>query len=235
MQARNLTPPQEALDLVARPESVATLVYEQIRSAIVSKRLPPGARVTEAGLAEQMNVSKTPVREALLKLRQVGLIESAGLRGGRVVQPSPLLFHQAYEVREALEAFTAAQAAVRARPADQQRIRAAAEDSLQAALAGDRNGFRQADAVFHSAITESGGNQRIAVLLDECEALILTLRQRDLPHSEMPIACGHSHVDIAEAITARESERAGAAMNAHIRYVRDYMVASFFSGSGPTE
>ena len=76
-----------SLELPTRPESLSDVVYETIRDAIVHRTIPPGARVTETGLAKQLDVSKTPVREALLKLREIGLIEPHGACGGRGVAP----------------------------------------------------------------------------------------------------------------------------------------------------
>src|ERR1700716_2927871 len=99
------------LALHTRPESLSEVVYETIRDAIVNRTIPPGVRVTEAGLAKQLNVSKTPVREALLRLREIGLIEPSGVRGGRIILPSPTSIRQAYEVRLALETFAAEAAA----------------------------------------------------------------------------------------------------------------------------
>ena len=56
------------------PERLADMVYETIRQSIMDKTLAPGARLTESGLAAQLGVSKTPVREALLRLRRIGVI-----------------------------------------------------------------------------------------------------------------------------------------------------------------
>jgi len=86
-------------------ERLADVVYETIRDRIMDKTLPPGERVTESGIAEQLGVSKTPVREALLRLRRIGVIEPDGVRGGRVVRPSRSAIREAYEIREALEVF----------------------------------------------------------------------------------------------------------------------------------
>src|SRR5919204_5450508 len=94
-----------------RPESLAEMVYEAIRQSIMDKTLKPGSRVSEVGLARQLGVSKTPVREAMLRLRRIGVIESEGLRGGQVVRPSAAAIRQAYELREALEVFAVRQVA----------------------------------------------------------------------------------------------------------------------------
>ncbi|HEY1347140.1 MAG TPA: GntR family transcriptional regulator, partial [Streptosporangiaceae bacterium] len=73
--------------LTDKPESLTQIVYQTLRDAIISKRLLPGERVSEASLARQLRVSKTPVREALLRLQAIGLVEADGARGGRIVRP----------------------------------------------------------------------------------------------------------------------------------------------------
>src|SRR2546421_11249040 len=95
------------------PERLADMVYEAIRQSIMDKTLAPGSRVTESGIAQQLGVSKTPVREALLRLRRIGVIEPEGVRGARVVSPSRAAIREAYEIREALEVFAVRSIAAR--------------------------------------------------------------------------------------------------------------------------
>ena len=106
--------PEAPLFLEVRPDSLTDAVYEAIRRGIIDRRLAPGSPVTEAALAEQLGVSKTPVREALLRLKDIGVIEPNGRRGGRVVQLSEVSVRRAYEVRDALEPYAAGRAAERA-------------------------------------------------------------------------------------------------------------------------
>src|SRR3981081_2195160 len=73
--------------LAPRAENLTDAVFEAIRDGIVDKVLTPGARISEAKVASQLNVSKTPVREALLRLRHLGLVEPTE-RGLTVVRPS---------------------------------------------------------------------------------------------------------------------------------------------------
>src|SRR2546427_502394 len=89
--------------LTEKPESLTQIVYQALRDAIISKRLPPGERVSEASLARQLRVSKTPVREALLRLHAIGLVEADGGRGGRIVRPSAELLRHTYQVLGTLE------------------------------------------------------------------------------------------------------------------------------------
>src|SRR5437588_4218573 len=133
---------------IEAPERLADVVYEAIRQSIMDKTLAPGARLTESGIAEQLGVSKTPVREALLRLRRIGVIEPDGVRGGRVVRPSLSAIREAYEVREALEVFAVRRVAARVSGRDLERICDTADRALAHAERGDHAGLRDRDFAF---------------------------------------------------------------------------------------
>lgn len=208
-----------ALSLESRPRNLSDLVFETIQQAIVDKVLPPGEPLTEPGLAERLNVSKTPVREALLRLRQMGLIEQSGPRSLRVIQPSRDGIRHAYELREALESFAAARAAELAAPADREQIRTAAKRSLDAAKAGDLDGFRAADRELHGTIAGLADNPRIAQLIEDAGVVISTLLSRELPTGQGATDCAEGHVRIANAIAASDPDAAAREMTGHIRHV----------------
>ncbi|UGS38232.1 GntR family transcriptional regulator [Capillimicrobium parvum] len=207
------------LSLGVRPRNLSDVVFEAIRQAIVDRVLAPGEPLTEPALAERLKVSKTPVREALLRLRQIGLIEQNGARGLCVIQPSAAAVRQAYELREALESFTAARAAERASNADRERIARAAQSSLDAARKSDIAAFRDSDREFHSYIAELGDNARIASLIDDAGAVISTLMTRELTAGDDLVGCSLGHVAVAEAITASDGVAAAREMTTHIRLV----------------
>ena len=212
--------------LQSRPERLADVVYEAIRHSIMDKTLPPGARLTESGIAEQLGVSKTPVREALLRLRRIGVIEPDGVRGGRVVRPSLSAIRQAYEVREALEVFAVRVVAERGLSGpDLERIGEAARLSYEHAAGGDQAGFREWDFVFHRAIADAAANPHLAGLIEDVFTLIGTLRQRDFPDTGFSVDCGKAHIRIAEAIAHREVAEAEQATREHIRQVEGYVLA----------
>lgn len=206
-------------------DNLTDRVFEQIRSAITTKVFPPGARLTEAKLAEDLNVSKTPVREAFVRLREIGLIEPDGRRGGRVVQPSRATIAEMYEVREALEAQAALLAAERAGASAKAIIAHAAARSLAGAQADDRNAFAAADIAFHEAIARSTQNDRLEVLVRNSLDLIAAVRRRDFEHVEASSACAGAHVAVADAIARGDGSAAAEHMRAHIRYVRDKVLA----------
>ena len=197
-----------------QPDNLSMRVFESIQSAIKDKSLPPGTRVTEADLAEQLNVSKTPVREAFIKLRQIGLLEPDGRRAWRVIQLSRPTIDDACEVREALEVSAARAAAERGTAAQRDAISEAAARSLEAARAGDSPLFRTWDDRFHRAIADASENARLKGLIDDTLLLIATLRLRDLPHRQASIECAQAHVSIAESIANGSMDAAGEAMRA---------------------
>src|SRR6201996_592274 len=215
-----------ALVLERKPESLTDVVYEKIRDAIIGRTIAPGSRVTEAALAEQLNVSKTPVREALLKLRQIGLIEPTGRRGGRVTLPSRSSIQHAYEARRALESFAAEIVAERGSDADVALIGEAARRCLAAAEAGDLEGFRQWDLAFHEKISEATANPRLHELVNDSFALVMALRRRDVPQAEGSVACARAHVRIAKAIARRDADAARRAMRDHVQQVEGYVLTS---------
>jgi GntR family transcriptional regulator, rspAB operon transcriptional repressor len=214
------------LVLDQRPDSLSDVVYDRIRDAIISRVISPGSRVTEAALAQQLNVSKTPVREALLRLRQIGLVEPSGRRGGRVTLPSRSSIQHAYEARQALESFAAELVAERGSDADIKLIGDAARRCLAAAEAGDLDGFRSWDLAFHEKIGEATANPRLCGLVNDSFALVMALRRRDVPQAEGSIACARAHVRIAETIARRDPDAARQAMRDHVRQVEGYVLAS---------
>ena len=205
-------------------DNLTDRVFEQIRSAITTRVFPPGERLTEAKLAEDLNVSKTPVREALVRLREIGLIEPDGRRGGRIVQPSRATIAEMYEVREALEVQAALLAAERADSEAKAVIKAAARRSLEGAQADDRGAFRTADIAFHDAIAASTQNERLEILVRNSLDLILAVRTRDFEHVEASLSCSKAHVAIANAIARRDASAAADQMRTHVRHVRDLVL-----------
>ena len=213
---------------VERPRLIGDIVLEQIRNAIIDKRLAPGAKLSEAGLAEMLSVSKTPIREALLQLRMIGLVtvQSGSLR---VVLPSLELVQQAYEVRAGLEAVTAELSAERATKEDLVLIRSSAEESDTHAKSDNMPGFRQNDRLFHQHVALSCKNDMAAQQVMNYRDLCQALRQRDVITDQVSRVCGQAHLAIADAICSRDRESARRLMSEHIYYVMARVRASMVS------
>ena len=213
-----------------KPELLADIVFGIVRDAIVRKDLPPGSRISEARLAAQLNVSKTPAREALLRLEDIGLVVSDGNRGTRVVEPSAESVQHAFEVRLALEGFTARQAAASSRSDDHALLRDLAEQSLRLAEAGDGAGFRELDQKLHGAIADATGNELLSRLASNAYTLVWALRQRDTPSIGYQVGCAQEHLRIVDAIAAHDATRAEAEMTSHIDKSRRFVLAFYENG-----
>ncbi len=209
----------------SRPQSLTEIVFDRIRDAITSQTLTPGTRVSESMLSEMLNVSKTPVREALLRLCHVGLVEPT-TRGLRVVLPNSEIIRDAYELRSSLEAGAARTAAERAGREHRKSIVEAARLSLENAQAGDAEGFRQWDTNFHAVVAEATGNKLLAKAITDSLVLAFTLRSRDVPTPDDSVHCGRQHVEVAKAIEAGYAELAAQLMFDHITEVMSFVLAA---------
>ena len=221
---------QQLAPLTEKPESLTQLVYQALRDAIISKRLPPGERVSEASLARQLRVSKTPVREALLRLHAIGLVEADGGRGGRIVRPSAELIQHTYEVRGALESLVARLAVERATPAQRSQLLELAAASLAAAQNQDLDGFRRHDEAFHDVLAAASANSYLARLIDNAYTLTAAARQRDVPRAGDSTDCATGHIRIAEAIAGGDAAAATAEAAAHVEMVGRLVLQAFLEG-----
>jgi DNA-binding GntR family transcriptional regulator len=132
-------------------------VYKTLLDAISSGKLAPGERITQEDLAEQLNVSRSPVLQALRLLKKDGLLEDAPGRGLLVTQLDPSRIGQLYQVRGAMDALAARLAAAAGANIPNSLIEAGRE----AAAGDDVRVLIEADMAFHNAIYQASGNAYI--------------------------------------------------------------------------
>ncbi|MCU1584586.1 MAG: transcriptional regulator, GntR family [Microbacteriaceae bacterium] len=216
----------DQLSIQQRPESLSDQVFGTIREAIISRTLAPGSAVTEAQLAKDLGVSKTPVREALLRLREVGLVQSMPIRGMTIIESSREALIQAYELRGILESAVAKLAAIKASEDEINELTAVAKKSLQFAKKHDAANFRLTDRQFHSAVWASAGNPELERIAENAYLLSSALRAIHALSSSDSIKCAQQHVDIASAIGDRDATRAAEFAANHVRDVLQYSLPS---------
>lgn len=195
-------------------------VYKSLLDAISDGSLAPGERVTQEDLAEQMNVSRSPVLQALRLLKKDGLLEDAPGRGLVVVRLDPVRIGHLYEVRGALDALAARLAAAR---------RADIPESLivagRAAAAGsDVRALIDADTAFHRTIYEASGNPFIV----ESAALhwihLRRVMGAVLQHRVGRDSIWDEHEAIANAIRDGDGARAAELSEGHAALARQTLV-----------
>ncbi len=155
------SPHGAAIELLQR-QSLTSLVQREIEHRILSGQLAPGAKLNEADLAAELNVSRGPVREAFRALEQAGLVRTEKNRGVFVRQVSLEEADEIYEVRAALEALIGRLAATRVRPEQLERLRALAKRMHAVGRARDADAYFPLNLEFHELLAEAAGNSALA-------------------------------------------------------------------------
>jgi len=211
--------------MIERPDNLTDLVFAAIRDWIVNASLPPGSSVSEATLARELNVSKTPVREALLKLRRIGLVEPTS-RGLRVTLSSAQSVRDAFEYRAVLESGAATYAAEHATGDQLDSIQYWAVESLASARDGDQDGFRRADHQFHMAVADASGNEFMRSAIEDAFILTVALRQRDVSLVRDFIPDALEHIEIADALRARNATASSLLLSSHAIRIMDQLLSA---------
>nr|WP_290054052.1 GntR family transcriptional regulator [Amycolatopsis sp. MEP2-6] len=196
---------------VSLPKVVRPLLrdeaYDHIRQAIVDGSLPPGAPLRDGDLAEQLGLSKAPVREALRRLAEEGLVDSkpqSYTRVSEVMSPDVL---DAREIVRVLHEFAVRQAAAKCRPHDIAAMRAANDRFAKAIEAGDVKAAVKADDELHDVPVRLAGNAAVAATLDRYTPLL-----RRLEHARFSSALAWNsvlrHTKLIDALEAHDAATA---------------------------
>jgi len=211
----------------ARPDRqlVTDWVYEEIRGAIVDLRLEPGAPLREAAIATQLGVSKTPVREALGRLEQEGLVEATSFKGAVVTDYSERDLQEIYELRELLEGVAVRAAATEADDATLAALHEVIERSRAARDAEDLALLAELLGRFDQIIFEQVENARIRNLIETLRAHLTRIGKLTEEIPGRVEASVEEHAAIVEAIARGDADEAERAMRVHIASVRGDQLA----------
>jgi DNA-binding GntR family transcriptional regulator len=200
-------------------------VRERLIDDILSGRLPPGTRIVETRLAQELGVSQAPVREALRDLELFGFVVSAPFRGTRVRKILPEELLEIYPVRAALEGVAARAAATRIDDATLDRLEGFIGLMRDAAARNDHRAHVDADFEFHQAVIRASGNRMLEHVWQTMRlatTTFVTHSMTQLTHRS-PEEIGERHVPVLEALRARDPELAEAAMRRHIEEPGDWI------------
>jgi DNA-binding GntR family transcriptional regulator len=205
-------------------------VYERLKAEILNNDLPPGSHAAEPELAQRLGVSRTPIREALIRLQGEGLVELIPRRGARIQPISPEDMREIYQILTALEPEAAANLAAQMRDGEATDetiapLKAATRDMEIALEAGELHDWAIADDRFHRTLLQINGNRRlekvIGGLLDQAHrARMLTIWMR-----KPPVGSTADHREIQEAIAAGDPTRARTLFRAHRERAADELIA----------
>ena len=196
--------------------TAASRIYSELRAELVSLQRRPGEVISEAAIALSYGVSRTPVREAILKLSDEGLVEIFPQSGIIVSRIPVAALPESIIIRKALEETTARFAAERATPSQILTLHAIVQRQREAAATDDRTAFHQADEAFHAAISEVAGYPGIWKWVQQVKVQVDRYRLLTLPQAGRMAQVISEHEPILAAIEAHDPKAAGAAMDRHI-------------------
>ena len=196
--------------------SVVDQVYTAIRERITSGSLARGARVHQEDLAEELGVSRTPVREALRRLAAEGLVEMRTNRGARVADIDQGGMRGAYDARLVVEPGAARLAAGRRLPEPLARMRAAVTAQRRSLRSVERS--FEANREFHLALVAASGNEFLLQFLERLWVARIggTIYERQVETQERMVLDVREHEQILEAIEAGDGRRAESLTRRHL-------------------
>jgi DNA-binding GntR family transcriptional regulator len=189
--------------------------YHLIRQRIITLELPPLSAIDEQALMEDLQLWRTPIREALQRLASEGLVFFAPRRGMFVADISITDLQKIFELRLVLEGFCARLAAQRA-TADQLALMAEIMEELEHVPNGDNQGLMVIDERFHELLYEAGDNKFLADILTRLHALSFRLWYLVLERLGDVRAAMEQHIEISHALQARDCDRAEELLQQHI-------------------
>jgi len=205
---------------------LALQAYERILDLILSGAARPGDLINERQLAELLDMSRTPVRDALLMLEAEGLLVRQGKRGMQIKEMKVEDFLEALQIRMLLEPEVSRMAAARIPTAELAGLRSRFEYLIASAgKAGhevDREEVRSVDDSLHSLIADSAGNRQLSAIIRTLRRQTQIFDLRSLPE-RFESTC-HEHIAIIDSLIGRDAEKAAAAMTRHLGAVRASIV-----------
>ncbi len=212
--------------------------YEHVLSRIISGKLEPGMRLCEVGLAKEIGISPTPLREAFRQLTAEGILEHRPNSGIIVAEIDTRKINELYEVREALESFCVRQAALKMNRLDTDKLKECLDRQAEIAHELKKSNrevfsseeeveYMKADAEFHLLILAASENSIINKTMRECHILGRLLGFKSHKHTLLQVSTTiKQHHEILKYIKKQNPDKAEHWIKAHIHFSRDTALAN---------
>ena len=197
-------------------KSLTQLVQGELERQILSGELEAGERLNEVALAQRLQVSRGPVREALRSLEEAGLVSFEKNRGATVRVISPESAVEIYEIRATLEALACRRLAARVTPGQIDELRPLVERMDVAADDADVGAFNRLNIAFHERLVEYSGSRELAVTYRRLVGNLTLFRLRTLALEGSLRESNAEHRRIVESLAAADAARSGQLMQEHI-------------------
>jgi DNA-binding GntR family transcriptional regulator len=192
------------------------VVFNTLRKAILTGELKPGERLMEIHLANQLGVSRTPIREAIRKLELEGLVVMMPRRGAEVAQITEKSLRDVLEVRRSLDALCAELACDRITGEELEKLKTACEQFEKAAGTDDVAEIAKADVALHDIIVQATRNRRLIQIVNNLSEQMYRYRFEYIKDEERHDNLVEEHRMIYESILHGDKEKAAEASKIHI-------------------
>lgn len=199
-------------------------VRDEVRRRIIEGIYPPGMRIVERDLADELGVSRLPVRESLRTLESEGFVSVIPRRGVVVRGMTERDVAQLFDIREALEVLACRRATERATKADLARLRRILARARKSIKDGNQTAIGRANAAFHDELIHLAGNELLTTMLEPLQGRLHWLFRQ---HSD-PAALVDEHTALFEAIASGDPDRAAAQALSHVQLNRDTALRLLF-------
>jgi len=200
------------------------IVFETLRTAIIDGTLQPGERLMEVQLAEDLGVSRTPVREAIRKLELEGFVVMVPRKGAYVSSLSLKDITDVFEIRASLEALAAGLAAERISPEELEKLERLLVQEAESSNNDDLDAIIKFDTEIHEVIYTASRNHKLVNIINNLREQIQRYRSTSLTYpGRMKIALDE-HKKIVEAISARDVNNARKLAQKHIESAENSLI-----------
>ena len=207
-----------------KPSDLKGWAYDTIKQVILNSQVRPGEQLHIEKLAEKMNVSRTPIREALLRLEGDGLVESASRVGFFVKGITKRDLRELFELREITEGYAAEKAASLLTDDDLAQIDSLQKEAVSAVEQKNLPKFNEMEIALHTFIIKKSQNRRLLKLIESLKDLIHRQRFLALKSFENVKKSLNEHQLIINALHKRDGKLAGELMKKHICAVRNRLL-----------
>jgi DNA-binding GntR family transcriptional regulator len=193
----------------AEREPQAEKAYRALKKLILDNQISPGTQLLEQEAALRLGMSRTPVREAMVRLQQDGMVEIRPRHGMRVLPVTLYDMREIYDMLTVLEALAARRAAEQGMPhAALAELETAVQDMDAALELDDRDAWAAADARFHNLLVAASGSRRLQTAVANVVDQASRARHLTLMLRPKPLTSNEDHRAVVEAIKARDPARA---------------------------
>lgn len=202
------------------------LVCENIRQAIIDGTFSPGERLMEIQLADEMGVSRTPVREAIRKLELEGFVVMIPRRGTYVADISIKDITEIYEIRISLDILAAGLAAERITDEELEKLNSYLVEIGRYVPAMDMDKIVELDTAFHDILYKATRNERLVSVIGNLREQLTGIRGRSMSYPGRLVETMDEHRALVDSIASRDVERAQRAARVHIENAEQTLLRS---------